>query len=291
MRFLFLLLALTCRVTASLAAQDAPPRLIVRVDDLGFSQSGNEGIEQTIRHGIATSVEVIVPAPWFPDAVRRLADLPGVDVGVHLALTSEWDGMKWRPLTRAPSLSDSAGYLRPMVHPHPEYAGQSLIEGAWKLEEIETEFRAQIELARRLLPRLTHFSGHMGCTVMTPQVRGLSDRLAREYGLIHVDTFPGLRPLRYLGPSRTAAEKLASFLAALAEMQSGETYVFVDHPALDTPELRAISHHGYDWVAEDRHGVTALLVSPRVREALALRKIQLVGYADAVKTAPPSSDR
>src|SRR5260370_1300612 len=40
-----------------------------------------------------------------------LAENPGVDVGIHLAITSEWDNEKWRPLSDCPSLKDPDGYL------------------------------------------------------------------------------------------------------------------------------------------------------------------------------------
>jgi len=47
--------------------------------------------------------------------VKLLQGNPGLDVGVHLTLTSEWEGCKWGPLTRAPSLADQNGYFRPMT--------------------------------------------------------------------------------------------------------------------------------------------------------------------------------
>src|SRR5437764_7164064 len=91
---LFTLLLLQAAV-----CQAAPPRLIVRGDDMGFSHSGNEAILKCCREGIETSVEVLAPSPWFPEAARMLAEHPGVDVGVHLALSSEWDNVKWRPVS------------------------------------------------------------------------------------------------------------------------------------------------------------------------------------------------
>src|SRR5688572_26027715 len=100
-------------------------RLIVRGDDMGFSHSGNEALITCYREGIETSIEVIAPSPWFPEAARMLMvpENAGVDVGVHLALTSEWDNMKWRPLTSCPSLVDSDGYFLPMVRPNQNYPG------------------------------------------------------------------------------------------------------------------------------------------------------------------------
>jgi hypothetical protein len=52
-----------------------------------------------------------------------LAAHPGADVGVHLALTSEWDNLKWRTLTDCPSLRDESGCFYPMTFPNPSYPG------------------------------------------------------------------------------------------------------------------------------------------------------------------------
>ena len=51
-------------------AQDGEIRLLVRGDDMGVAQSVNEACIRSARDGIVRSVEVIVPGPWFLDAVR-----------------------------------------------------------------------------------------------------------------------------------------------------------------------------------------------------------------------------
>jgi len=53
--------------------------------------------------------------------VKLLSENPGLDVGIHLVLTSEWANMKWRPLTHAPSLVDADGYFFPMDTPNPNF--------------------------------------------------------------------------------------------------------------------------------------------------------------------------
>ncbi|MGI8672171.1 MAG: hypothetical protein ACR2LU_06150 [Luteitalea sp.] len=49
--------------------------------------------------------------------MRLLNAHPEIDAGVHLALTSEWENVKWGPLTAAPSLVDANGYFFPIVTP------------------------------------------------------------------------------------------------------------------------------------------------------------------------------
>jgi predicted glycoside hydrolase/deacetylase ChbG (UPF0249 family) len=278
---LFLLPALLAVVAC--AQQQEPPRLIVRGDDMGFSHSGNEAIIRTYKEGVETSIEVIVPSPWFPEAVKMLAENPTVDVGVHIALTSEWDNVKYRPVSHCPSLTDDDGYFFPFIHPNENYPNRALLQHSWKIEDVEKEFRAQIELAKKKIPRVSHLSAHMGCYMMTPAVALLAQRLAKEYKIdIDPSTF-GVTMIGYGGATNTSEEKVASFIKMLESLQPGETYLFVDHPGLDTPELRAIHHIGYENVAADRQGVTDAWTDPRVKEFIRKRGIQLISYRDLVK--------
>lgn len=262
-----------------------PPRLIVRGDDMGFSHSGNEALIRCYREGIETSIEVIVPSPWFPEAVKLLAENPKVDVGVHLALTSEWDNIKWRPLTEADSLRDADGNFFPMIHRNKNYPNRALMEHPWRIEQIEKEFRAQIELAKKLIPRVSHLSGHMGCDHLNDDVKAMTRKLAKEYGLDIDLTALGVKSVGLKGPRRTSDEKIASFLAMLDGLQDGSTYLFVEHPGLDSPELRAIHHIGYEEVAVDRQGVTDMWTNAAVRKLIETKHIQLIGYRDLV-TSP-----
>jgi len=275
--FLLLLLA------NQLLAQTNAPRLIVRGDDMGYSHSGNEALIKCFKEGIQTSIEVIVPSPWFPEAVQLLAANPGTDVGIHLAITSEWDLVKWRPVSDCPSLRDPDGYFYPMIYPNKNYPKRALLENPWKIEDVEKEFRAQIELGLKKIPRISHISGHMNCTGMRNEVKALVRKLAVEYRL---DIFPedsGVKGIGYSGPHGTSQEKIESFLKMLDSLESGQTYLFVDHPGLDSPELRAVHHIGYEGVAADRQGVTDTWTSPIVRERIKTRGIQLISYKDLKK--------
>lgn len=269
-------------LTVEAVAQPAtpPPRLIVRADDMGFAHSGNEAILKSYREGVATSVEVIVPSPWFPEAVKLLATHTNVDVGVHLALTSEWDNVKWRPVSHCPSLTDADGYFWPMVFPNKNYPGRSISENKWRIEDIEKELRAQIELARKHIPRISHVSAHMGCVMVSAEARALLQRLGKEYGLMVETGTNVVKGVSYQGARGTSAEKIDSFIRMIESLEPGQTYLFVDHPGLDTPELRAIHHIGYENVAEDRQGVTDTMTNAQVKAAIAAKGVRLIGYRD-----------
>ena len=153
--------------------------LVIRIDDMGALHSVNVASIDAYQNGIAKSAEVLVVGSWFPEAVKMLKDNPGLDVGVHLAITSEWENVKWRPLTDCPSLVDENGYFFPMMGPNEAYPGQSVMENKqnFDIKEIEKEFRAQIELAIKNVPNVTHISGHMMSTGYDAEVNALVQRL------------------------------------------------------------------------------------------------------------------
>lgn len=261
-------------------AQTSPPRLIIRGDDMGYAHGGNEALIKCYKDGIETSIEVLVPSPWFPEAVQMLAENPTVDVGIHLTLSSEWDNLKWRPVSNCPSLRDADGYFYPMIYPNKNYPKRSVVENNWQLVDVEKEFRAQIELALKKIPRISHISGHMGCTGMNDEVKSLVRKLAQEYK-IDIDLgAKGVTSIGYIGAHATAEEKIDSFMKMLERLEAGKTYLFVDHPGLDTPELRAIHHIGYEQVAQDRQGVTDCWTNARVKALIKTKGIQLISYKD-----------
>jgi len=114
---MFMLVISGIGLYAQTTAQDKSISLIVRGDDIGSCHAANVACIRSYKEGIMTSVELMVPCSWFPEAVKMLNENPGLDVGIHLVLTSEWENYKWRPLTHAPSLTDADGYFYPRVFP------------------------------------------------------------------------------------------------------------------------------------------------------------------------------
>ncbi|MEX2565089.1 MAG: polysaccharide deacetylase family protein [Cyclobacteriaceae bacterium] len=268
------------------------PRLIVRGDDMGSSRSSNLASIETFVNGIETSIEVMAVAPWFPEAAQLLRENTGVEVGLHLSITSEWDGIKWKPLTDCPSLTDADGYFLPMIGPNKNYPGLAVTENQCNLEEVELEFRAQIELALKHVPQINHLSGHMGSTGFHLDVAKMVTRLAAEYDLLLIskEVMLDLNISRatYEGQKGTSEEKEASFIRMMENLEAGKTYQFVDHPAYDNLEMQGVSHIGYEDVAVDRQGVTDTWTSEKVKEAVAKNGIELVNFSTIAKALPRS---
>lgn len=130
---------------AAAVARDKPAvsrRLVLHADDFGMTHSVNRAITQAFENHWITSASILVPAPWFPEVAKFAHDHPDADLGIHLALNSEWTSLRWGPIAprdRVRSLLDEHGYLRLL---ETDVAARALVP------EVETELVAQIEMAR-----------------------------------------------------------------------------------------------------------------------------------------------
>jgi chitin disaccharide deacetylase len=120
-----------------------------------------------------------VPCPWFREIVEAALADPGLDLGVHLTLTSEWPHYRWAPISttsRASGLIDGDGYF---------WRDVASLRRHLVPEAAEVELRAQIEraLAAGIIP--THIDAHMAAA-MLPDLLELHVRLADTYGLFPV---------------------------------------------------------------------------------------------------------
>jgi len=267
-------------------------RLIVKGDDMGAGHGVNVATIEAHQRGVLTTTNVIVPGAWFPEAVRLINENPTLDVGIHLALTSEWTNVKWRPLTHVPGLVDADGYFQPAVQPRPGLpASASLQQSPWTLEQIEQELRAQLELGLRHLPQATYTWGHMGFEYVDPTVTKLVRDLTAEHGLVSPDDMDTLQRVGfpYAGgdPGHVKAEKLA---ARLENLEPG-LWLHIDHAATDDPEMRAYGHPGYEYVAADRYANFQAWTSPLLRDVIDRRGITLTNYREVAAPAALGRDR
>lgn len=258
-------------------------RLIVRSDDIGSCHTANRACMDVFTNGISKSVEIMAPTAWFLEAAKMLQQQPKYDVGVHLVLTSEWENIKWRPLTHAPSLVDADGYFPPFVWenknlPQSDY----LLKRSVNLAEVEAEFRAQIELVKKYLPHASHLSAHMGCNHANKEITALVDKLAAEYKLpinlpIQTIDFKG-----FSGANKTPQQKEQDLIKVLSELSAG-THYLVEHPGYFEGDMKGLGHKGYEEVALDRAGVTQAFTSEKVKKVIKERGIQLLSIGEVLK--------
>ncbi len=242
-------------------------QLIIIGDDIGAVHAIGEGTMLAYQKGIMRTANLIVPGPWLLEAAKQFEANPGLDVGIHLTLTSEWDTVKWRPLTAMPSLTDAHGFLPPRT--------RDVLAPGVKLSEVERELRAQIELAKRLIPRACSLSAHMGAATASPALRELTQRLAAEYKSPIQNELQSMHRIKTPYSGNSTAEEKVSAMVTMIEALGPGLHSMLDHPATDTPEMRRVSHAGNENVAEQRAGVLHAWTHPRVMEAVQKQNIKL----------------
>ncbi len=137
--------------------------LILHSDDLGMSHASNQGTIEAMEFGMVTSASVMMPTPWVTEFAEYIKLHPGMDVGLHLTLTAEWDDYRWPPVAgkaQVPGLADEMGCLWDNVPLVIEHATPG---------EVETEIRAQIDRARTMGLPITHIDSHMGTLFSTKE--------------------------------------------------------------------------------------------------------------------------
>lgn len=273
--------------TAAPAAAEEPIRLVVRGDDFGYTHASNAAMEKAFRDGIMTSASVLVPGPWFTETAAILNEHPAWSVGVHLTITSEWNRLRWRPVSAidaVPSLVAPDGYLWAFGYSPDKPSGWPSDGAPWAehlpdLDEVEREFRAQIEKALAMGLKLDYVDCHMGMACRE-RILPITKKLAKEFclGISSGVMFEDKR-MRVDNGSRSIEDVEAGVIAALEELTPGQ-WLYVAHPAADSPELRAVdSNSGERW-AKQRSSVLAAWTSPRVRAVIERRGIELVSMRD-----------
>src|SRR6266496_743921 len=130
--------------------------LIINADDFGMCHAINEAILRSIKEGIVQSTSLMPPCPWALNAMQMLKDHPDIPFAVHLTTISEAYNYRWSPLSpkeKVPSLVDENGYC-------PAYDRMSAFMANVNLDELEMEFRAQIEFVLKAGLKPTHLDWH-----------------------------------------------------------------------------------------------------------------------------------
>jgi predicted glycoside hydrolase/deacetylase ChbG (UPF0249 family) len=252
--------------------------LIVNADDFGMCHAVNEAILGVLKDGIARSTSLMVPCPWMLHATHLLADHPEIPFGIHLTAISEWDDYRWGPVTpgeKVPSLLDKglpgqARYFYDFEH-MPEFMAQV------RLDQLEMEFRAQIEVVLAAGLRPTHLDWHCLRIGDRADIFDVMLRLAREYGLaLRVAGRSWIEKLQSRGfptndydfldsYSLDPVNKAARYAELLRELPVGLSEWAV-HPGLDSPELLAIEPGGNHIRQTDFDFLTSQQAKDIVRE-------------------------
>ena len=223
----------------------------------------------------------MVPAPW----ARHAADeyRPSDDIGVHLTLNAEHAAYRWGPITHAPSLlSGEGGFPRDL---------DDLWEHA-DPDEVYRELKAQIERAMAWGIDVTHLAPHLTAITLRPEFFGIYLELAHRVLAADpaaVDDLRGGRRLpvpparrrrgrrvpRPLRPRLARPARASGCCKAVADLKPGVTELHVQ-PAIDTPEVRALTEHAEQWIDD----LALVTTDPALADAIESAGAVLIGYRE-----------
>jgi predicted glycoside hydrolase/deacetylase ChbG (UPF0249 family) len=259
------------------------PQVLLRFDDIGMNHAVNTAIAEVAKTGMPFSASIMFACPWYQEAVDILKQHPNADIGVHLTLTAEWKNYRWGPVTgrsAVPSLVDSLGYFLPST--------TAFQKTKYKLEEVEKELSAQIERAIGSGLKISYIDPHMGIALSTPELRRLTEKLARKYKL-GIST---LSEVTYFGESyndmwgEPVASKKEAFLKVLDNLVPNNANMVVLHIAHSTPEMDAMNDMNSSMMSNNasQHRQTELnmVLSPEFR-GLVDKKFKLTTYRNLIK--------
>lgn len=252
-------------------------RLIIRADDVGYSEGVNYGIAKSVREGLVRSVGIM---PNMPAAQHGVDLLKGLDIcyGLHTNLCL---GRPCADPAKVPSLLDEYGELKSsQLYWEAFRRGEEICELDEIVLEIEAQYLRFVELTDR---QPGYFEAH--AVASKNLFRGL-EIVAEKYNLRYNDLgFTG-KPACFKGkpiinmPMNThdpnydpAAWLKKCVIEALPKDSS--PYVFITHPGyLDNDLLQSSS------LTIPRAKEVAALCDPELKQWLAVHGVELITYND-----------
>jgi hypothetical protein len=263
--------------------------LIIHADDMGLAHSVNTACIKSFENKSITSGSIMVPCPWAPEIAAYIKDHPGLDVGIHLTMTAEWDLYKWggvTPSDQIQSLLDKNNYFYPSVEELGKVA---------KGVDAEKELRAQIDKAIASGVQPTHLDTHMGSVMANPELFKIYLNLSDIYHLpilfprAYLSWFPPdlaksmeskiflLDNLFMLEPKMIEGKWIDAYKKGIEALKPGLNEMIV-HLAVDNDEMQAITKGHNDYGSTWRQHDLDLISSPEFKELLITNHIILIGW-------------
>jgi len=310
MRLARLLLASLVLLTTAGLAQQPPPTpgktvaerlgypanarlLMIHADDFGMLHAVNRAIITAFEHKWITSASILVPCPWFPEVAKFAHEHPEADLGIHLALNSEWTTVRWGPVaskSQVSSLLDADGYL-PLV--------ENQVVAQAKANQVEIELEAQIKKARDAGLNISHLDTHMGTLLRSPDLVAVYFQVGEREHLPMLRETPALTGgaippasalvdrVIQISPGVPREKWLDTYKQMLSPLGPG-VYQLTVHLGHDDEELRGATYDHPNWGAAWRQQDLDLVSSPAFQQFLHEQGFVLVSWKELTKALLPT---
>ena len=272
--------------------------VVIHADDVGMCQATLPAFTDLLDFGLLSSGATMVPCPWFPEVAGYCRKFPEIDMGVHLTLTSEWKNYRWRPISTCDitsGLMDDEGYF---------YRTSFEMQEKGVPYFVKTEIEAQFSLAKKHGIDVTHIDTHMFSLYHSAFISSyislarkeriplflLNPQDAEEWHKADLDKETRNALSLYLDDLERDGIPLFDYVREMPlnedknhigvaknifnTLPAGLSLILL-HPAVDTPELRAITP---DWRA--RVANYEAFKSKELRDHINNLGIQIITYRE-----------
>jgi hopanoid biosynthesis associated protein HpnK len=268
-------------------------RLIVNADDFGRSRSINQAVIRAHHEGILTTASLMVNEPACQEAVELARQHPSLGVGLHLTLLC---GHGAGPRASIPDLVNSANeFTNSSFEAGIKYFFQSRLQ-----PQLRQEVHAQFARFRATELPLDHVNGHLHLH-LHPVIFKILMRDAQELGInrfrltrdplflnlglasgalfyraSHAVIFHSLSARARSGLKQRGVKHTDRVFGLLQNARVNEEYICRLLERLPAGDSELYSHPSLDEFKDE----FAALISPRVRQRIQERGIQLIRYQD-----------
>jgi chitin disaccharide deacetylase len=237
--------------------------LILHADDIGMCYEANMAAKAYLPAGHIQSAALMVPCPWYNEMADWYKANPGFDLGLHLAMNSEWKWYRWGPVAgrdKVPGMVDKEGFL---------WRSQAETARSARPGEVEAEIRAQVDRAIAKGTRPGHVDTHMGTLYVRIDFTKAYLKVAEEYRIpamvveqspavvakfkkqgypitdesikvLAEYKLPKLDDFNSVGEGKTYEEKRDKFFELVQSLSPGLNEI-IFHPSVLTETLKAIT--------------------------------------------------
>ena len=280
-------------------------KIIIRADDVGYTDVCNIGAFETMENGVVTAADVMLDTPGAKDALYRLKDMPWISTGWH---THFWGSPLSDPGKVASLYDPKTGHFRTDINTAEDIVYQELID----------ECHRQMDLCISILGKPFDTGATAGLNDQSPFFRAIR-QICEEYGMPYnycykqsrhkiTGVFQDEKPLDKwvdrkcycLNPGPAYADLMTDSLVECEKYDPAGYYIddkqrMGDYPA--DAVLEQSWHPGYpDWYVyhlgdqgpKARNFIlarimdTEALTSRRLKDWVKDNKIELINFRDAL---------
>lgn len=204
------------------------------MDDFGSAKASNKAILEVVTGTkSAKNISCMAIGKDMEQGAEVLKNIPGICIGMHAVLNSEWDEIKWKPA--APKEK-----IKSLLNKNGEFyqTQEELAAADPDIDEIMLEYNHQLDLLTRYGLNVEYIDSHMIPEMFIPGLTEVFRGWIHEKGLL--DSYHYYDRTGLGGGNPAFADAYADYVKNVQQwmgnIKEGSQKVYVLHPACESEE-------------------------------------------------------